>query len=98
MSERSAWERAKADRNTSQQRRRGYQDAAAAFAVGTRIRVEREHRGMTQAALAERMGTTQPTVARLEAGGVNPSLDTLQRVADALGLHLIVDFGETASA
>jgi predicted transcriptional regulator len=29
--------------------------------------------------------------ARLEAGGVTPNLDTLHRIADALGLELIVD-------
>jgi transcriptional regulator with XRE-family HTH domain len=34
----------------------------------------------------------QPTVARLETGGVTPSLDTLQRAADAFGLELVVDF------
>lgn len=32
------------------------------------------------------------TIARLEAGGVNPSLDTLPRVADAVGLELVVEF------
>lgn len=45
-----------------------------------------------RADLADRMGTTQPTVARLEAGGVTPRLDTLQRAAEALGLELVVDF------
>ncbi|MGA7228077.1 MAG: helix-turn-helix transcriptional regulator [Acidimicrobiia bacterium] len=53
---------------------------------------------MTQSELAEKMGTTQPTIARLEAGGVTPSLDTLHRAADALGLELVVDFREAASA
>ena len=53
---------------------------------------------MTQAALADRMGTTQPTIARLEAGGVTPSLDTLRRAAEALGLELVVDFRERSSA
>lgn len=35
------------------------------------------------------MSTTQPSIARLEAGGVTPSIDTLQRAADALGLELV---------
>ena len=42
------------------------------------------------------MGTSQPSVARLEAGGVTPSLDTLHRVADALGLELVIDFRASA--
>ena len=41
---------------------------------------------MTQAELAARIGSTQPALARLEAGGVTPNLDTLQRIAEALGL------------
>jgi transcriptional regulator with XRE-family HTH domain len=36
-------------------------------------------------------GSTQPAIARLEAGGVTPNLDTLHRIAEALGLELIVD-------
>ena len=46
---------------------------------------------MTQAELATRIGSTQPAIARLEAGGVTPSLDTLHRIAGALGLELVVD-------
>lgn len=44
------------------------------------------------------MGTTQPTIARLEAGGVAPSLDTFHRVTGALGIELVVDFRQQASA
>jgi transcriptional regulator with XRE-family HTH domain len=60
--------------------------------VGERIRTERERLGLTQAELADRIGSTQPAVARLEAGGVTPSLDTLGRVAEALGFELVVEF------
>jgi transcriptional regulator with XRE-family HTH domain len=62
------------------------------------VRAERERLELTQAELAERMATTQPTVARLEAGGVTPSLDTLHRAAAGLGLELVVDFRQPASA
>jgi transcriptional regulator with XRE-family HTH domain len=43
--------------------------------------------GLTQAEVAERMGTTQSAVARLESANANhsPSLATLQRYAQALG-------------
>ncbi len=98
MSERVDWNEVKSERRGGDARRRGYQDAKESFELGSRVRTERERRGLTQAELAERMGTTQPTVARLEAGGVTPSLDTLHRVADALGLELVVDFREEASA
>jgi transcriptional regulator with XRE-family HTH domain len=47
---------------------------------------------MTQRELATLIGSTQPAVARLEAGGVSPSLATLRRIASALGLELVVQF------
>jgi transcriptional regulator with XRE-family HTH domain len=53
----------------------------------------REKRGLSQRELAERLGTTQSAVARLEAGNVSPSLPTLDEVANALGVELVVRFG-----
>ena len=41
--------------------------------------------GMTQQQVAEKMGTTQSTVARLESGGTMPSLRSLQKYAWATG-------------
>ncbi len=51
---------------------------------------ERRRTGLSQAELASRMGTSQPAVARLEAGGVDVRLSTLERYAAAVGrqLHL----------
>lgn len=45
---------------------------------------------LTQAELARRLGTTQSAVARLEGGGVSPSLTTLRRYAEATGSRLTV--------
>jgi len=48
--------------------------------------------GLTQAQVAERMGTKTPAIARLESGGGNkkhsPSLSTLQKYAQAVGCHV----------
>jgi DNA-binding XRE family transcriptional regulator len=46
--------------------------------------------GITQAEVAERIGTTQSAIARLESGGGkhSPSLATLQKYAHALGCRL----------
>lgn len=98
MTERTNWTELKNLKGDSQARRRGYQDAKDAYQLGARVRAERERLGLTQTELAEKMDTTQPTIARLEAGGVNSSLDTLHRAADALGLELVVDFRQQASA
>ena len=55
--------------------------------------------GLSQRALAERMGTTQSIISRLEeGGGAKHRLDTLARFATALGRHLVVSFPETVPA
>ena len=49
----------------------------------------RTHAGLTQTQVAERMGTTQSVVARLESGKP-PSMKRLQRFADATGAKLTI--------
>jgi transcriptional regulator with XRE-family HTH domain len=51
---------------------------------------ERRAQGLSQAEVAERMGTSQPAVARMEAGAVDVRLSTLQRYAAAVGRQLEV--------
>ncbi|MDR1999367.1 MAG: helix-turn-helix domain-containing protein, partial [Frankiaceae bacterium] len=51
--------------------------------------------GMSQRELAARMGTTQSVISRLEeGGGARNRIDTLARVATALGRHLVMSFPE----
>lgn len=47
-------------------------------------------RGLTQAQLAEMVGTRQPSIARLENGSSVPRLSFLQKVATALGARVEV--------
>jgi transcriptional regulator with XRE-family HTH domain len=47
--------------------------------------------GLSQQQLAELVGTTQSSIARLERGGRPPRIDTLRRIADALQCDLRVD-------
>lgn len=46
---------------------------------------------LSQAELAELVGTTQSAIARLESGGRPPRIDTLLRIADALECELAVE-------
>ena len=48
--------------------------------------------GISQAELADKIGTTQSNVARMEAGQQNFTTDTLQRIATALKRDLKVEF------
>lgn len=52
------------------------------------LRQARTSAGMTQGRLAERLGTTQPVVARLERRGANPTWTTLVRALRATGHDL----------
>lgn len=55
--------------------------------------------GLTQRELAERMGTTQSVISRLEEGGGSGNrVDTLARIATALGRHLVISFPEAIPA
>jgi ribosome-binding protein aMBF1 (putative translation factor) len=67
-----------------------YAAAKLALSVGEQVRDAREAAGLSQRALASRMGTSQAAIARLEAGGVGSTLTTLQRVASALDLEVEV--------
>jgi ribosome-binding protein aMBF1 (putative translation factor) len=91
VTKRRSWAAIKRSRSAAEQRRAGYQQAKESFELAERVRKARESLGITQAALARRIGSTQPAIARLEAGGVLPSLVTLRRVAAALGLELVVE-------
>jgi ribosome-binding protein aMBF1 (putative translation factor) len=63
------------------------------FALGQLIYNLRIQAGFSQRELATRMGTTQSVISRMEeGGGARNRLDTLARVAAALGRHLIVSF------
>lgn len=54
----------------------------------------RENAGLTQAEVAERMGVSQPVVARIESSlgkkNHSPTLDSLRRYANACGMKLVI--------
>lgn len=57
------------------------------------IRAWREHLGLTQTEMAERLDITQAAFAQFEATSARPRKSTLKRIAEAMGLTLDqVDF------
>ncbi|MGY1639155.1 UDP-N-acetylglucosamine 1-carboxyvinyltransferase [Geodermatophilus sp. SYSU D00742] len=56
--------------------------------IGLLVRDARRHHGLTQAQLAQRLGTSQSDVARIEQGGQNLTLDLLGRLSEALESEL----------
>lgn len=59
-----------------------------AMSPSTLLRDARRSAGLTQAQLAERLGTTQPVIARLERDDANPTFETIQRALQAAGHRL----------
>lgn len=55
------------------------------------IRLRLDH-GLSQEALAERVGTTKSAISRLESGQHAPNFATLQRVAEAFGGRVEIAF------
>lgn len=66
--------------------------AANELEPGYQIARLRIQHGLTQAQLAERVGTRQPSIARLENGNSIPSLSFLKRIADALDARIELKF------
>jgi transcriptional regulator with XRE-family HTH domain len=70
----------------------GYDALEDEFSLASLLIEARTRANLTQAELAERMGTSQSTIARLESGKAKPSLSTLRRLAKATGLGLKISF------
>jgi transcriptional regulator with XRE-family HTH domain len=61
---------------------------ALALAIGVRVRQERQSRRWTLDHLAEAAGVSRRMVVNVEQGAANPSVGTLLRISDALGVGL----------
>ncbi len=70
--------------------REAYDAMTGEFALARELIAARVRAGLTQAELAERMGTTQSAVARIESGRSLPSMKTLLRYAKATGSRPLV--------
>lgn len=60
------------------------------FALARELILARSRAGLSQAEVAQRMGTTQSAVARLEGGRAKPTLLTVERYAKATGSRAVV--------
>lgn len=63
-----------------------------ALELADRIARLRIDNGLTQEQLAQACGLKQPHIARLESGKTMPDWKTLWRVAEALGVHVRIEF------
>ncbi len=56
--------------------------------IGNRVRILRRNRSMTQEELAEKSGLSTKYIGELERGQSNPTLTTIEKIANALGVEM----------
>jgi transcriptional regulator with XRE-family HTH domain len=74
------------------------QERELAYAIAQEVFTLRTQQGLSQGGLAEKAGTKQPRISVVESANGIPSLGLLLRIAQALGVRLVVKFekpGET---
>lgn len=64
--------------------------ASRGVRCGTLVRETRRRHGLDQAELAKRLGTSQPAISRIERDQVSPTIETLNRILEAMGETLRV--------
>ncbi len=70
----------------------GKQEMGLANMVAERLASARDSVGMTQSRLAEETGIYQADISKIERGLANPSILTLQRLADGMDMEIMVEF------
>lgn len=70
--------------------KRRYDALESEFELASAIISRRTAKRMSQRQLADRIGTKQPVISRLESGQSKPTLSLLKRVADALDARVVV--------
>jgi transcriptional regulator with XRE-family HTH domain len=72
-----------------------YDRLAPEFEIANELVRARAEAGVTQGEIAERMGTTQSAIARLESGRTPMKTETIHRYAAALGYRAVVKLKRT---
>jgi transcriptional regulator with XRE-family HTH domain len=70
-----------------------YQHDAVSVNIGERLRELREARNISMRALATKSGLSANALSMIERGKVSPSVSTLYKLADALGVSITAFFG-----
>ena len=68
--------------------KRGYDALELEYSIIEQVIRKRLEKGLSQKQLAEKIGTKQSAIARLEGGTTNPSVAFLEKVSKALGSKL----------
>jgi len=64
--------------------------------IGLKIRELRKHRGITLKEFSQKVGVTASLISQVERGVAAPSISSLKKISDALGISIALFFNDTA--
>ena len=70
--------------------RQAFEEETKVLSIGVELAKQRKRKGMTQAELAKKIGTSTPQLSRTERRPENVNMSTLIRYAEAVGMNLDV--------
>ena len=70
--------------------RQAYEEETQVLSIGVQLAKQRKRKGLTQAELAKKIGTSTPQLSRTERRPENVNMRTLIRYAEAVGMNLDV--------
>jgi len=84
------WKQLKAELLQNKAVKKEYDKLTPRYKAISELISARIKKGITQKELAQKIGTKQSAIARLEAGNVNPSLGFLEKMAEVMGYKLTI--------
>lgn len=90
----SKWEVLEKELLSDSATKREFDKLTPRYAVISQLIAARIKNKMTQLDVAQKVGTKQSAIARLESGNVNPSLEFLQKIAQVMGYKLTISLSK----
>lgn len=84
------WKELKKELLQDREVKKEYKRLTPRYEMISQLILARTKKGITQKQLAQRIGTKQSAIARLESGNANPSLEFLEKIAEGMGYTLTV--------
>ncbi|GIW64591.1 MAG: transcriptional regulator [Patescibacteria group bacterium] len=89
-----SWKQLKSELLQNKAVKEEYERLTPRYKAISQLIYARIQKGLTQKELAEKIGTKQSAIARLESGNINPSLGFLEKIAEVLGYKLNISFSK----
>ncbi len=86
----NAWDSYLDQQLTNSSIRQAYDEETKVLSIGVQLAKQRKRKGLTQAELARKIGTSTPQLSRTERRPENVNMRTLIRYAEAVGMNLDV--------